>query len=543
MRSWFRFLAAAALTAAGLAHGAATTAAMEVERLAVDAPASTLPEGAPAERGTRATGSEVQVVLPYRTAGTWVRITPTVLPSEPRLVVNGMAASTVTLVLPGGERIERAKVRPSGEPGASLLALVFPLPEGLAPGAPLLLHFSDRHHTMMDLRLLSAADWRARERAAMGFAFAIYGAIVAFIIIAATYWAILRDRMFADHALYLATLLGFLAGSSGVLYVLGLYAQWGLVTAAIAFAVGFGTRFIDVAQWWPRVARALDLLRMALLACAVLVAITPAPLPWWGLAVTGILIAVNITLVTLGVMVALKGNRYAGYFLVGWVPLTVCTTLRALQATGLVEIRYDVAAFYALGSIWEALVLTAGIADRALSFRRERDIARHLAEHDGLTGVLNRRASEGHLRELVRRSRDGQGSLAVLFLDIDHFKAINDRYGHAAGDTCLAAIARRFAAQLRSGDVLGRWGGEEFVALLPGATRETVHGTGERIRRAVEAEPVMIDGHSIPITVSIGLAVFDPQVENEDELLQRADGALYRAKSRGRNRVEELAPA
>ena len=528
MRSWLRLLAAAALTAAGCAHGAATPASMEVER--VDEPA------------TRRTGAEVQVVLPYSASGTWFRVTPTVIPPEPYLVINGMAASTVTLVLPGGRRIERSKVRPSSEPGASLLALVFPLPGDLAAGTPLLLHFSDRHHTMMDIRLLSAAEWRARERTGMAFSFAMFGAIVAFIIIAATYWAILRDRMFADHALYLATLLLFLTGSAGVLQ-LGLHVQWGMVTAAIAFAVGFGTRFIDVATHWPRVARALDVLRITLLACGLLVAITPVPIPWWGLAVTGILIAVNITLVTLGVMVALKGNRYAGYFLAGWVPLTICTTLRALQATGLAEIRYDVATFYALGSIWEALVLTAGIADRALSFRRERDIARHLAEHDALTGVMNRRASESALAELTQRAREGHGALAVLFLDLDHFKSINDRYGHPAGDTCLAAIARRFAAQLRSGDVLGRWGGEEFVALLPGATQETVHGTGERIRRAVETEPVMIDGISIPITVSIGLAVFDPSIENEEELLQRADGALYRAKSRGRNRVEELAPA
>lgn len=524
---------------------------MEAALLAPDVPAAAVPlDGPPALQ--QASGAEVQLLLPYRAQGSWVRLVPTSLPREPRLVVGGMAAGTITLVLPDGRRLERSKVRPADDAAASLIAAVFVLPDTLHADEPLMLHFSEQHRTLVDLRLLEAADWRVRERTALGWAYAVYGALGAFAFIALAYWALLRDRLFADHAAYLACLVAFLAASTGMLYGLfsgglwssaGLQGQSGLATAAIAFSLGFCNRFLDTVRYLPRIARAWELARVALLVAAAVVGFSPIPTPFWGVLLTLLLVALNAGLIATGVAVAMKGNRYARYFLAGWIPLTLCTSLRALQATGLVEIRYELAQLYAIGAIWEALVLTIGIADRALGFRRERDAARHLADHDPLTGVLSRRASESRLADLVGRARSGEGELALLFVDIDRFKSINDRYGHAAGDAVLSAVARRFSAQLRSDDVLGRWGGEEFVALLPGAGEGVARQSGERIRRVVEREPVMIDGIAIPVTVSIGIAVFDPAREDSRALLARADAALYRAKSNGRNRVEELVPA
>src|SRR6185436_281611 len=132
-------------------------------------------------------------------------------------------------------------------------------------------------------------------------------------------------------------------------------------------------------------------------------------------------------------------------------------------------IQVAVMYMYALGVLMQAAVIMLGLADRLLRVRRERDLAQQAAEHDGLTGLLNRRALEQRLRALTDESRAGGTGLAMMFLDIDHFKAINDTYGHAGGDLCLQTVAKRIEAELRSGDFLGRWGGEEFVALLPGA--------------------------------------------------------------------------
>lgn len=149
-----------------------------------------------------------------------------------------------------------------------------------------------------------------------------------------------------------------------------------------------------------------------------------------------------------------------------------------------------------------------------------------LARTDPLTALPNRRAWDDVFeRELARAERDEQ-LLAVAMLDLDHFKAYNDTYGHQAGDDLLASAAQAWREQLRAVDVLARWGGEEFVALLPGAAEEDAILVMDRLRKATPDDQ----------TVSIGIAVRRPN-ESSDELLSRADTALYAAKDAGRNRA------
>ena len=495
-----------------------------------------------------APGERLQVQVPYSDHGSRLRIKLKSIPLEPRLVVNGVSMGKLTLELPDGSRIERDKTRPSSELEGSPVAAVFALAPPLVPGTEVTLHSADTHRNVLDLRLMPAAEWREQERFTVAFAVSMYGAFLAFVVIAATYRVILRERMFGDHALYLAALVVFMAMSSGLFYAafpggvwsrLGVHAQWAFGTAAIGFAVGFVTRFLDLSRYFPRSARALEVVRLLLLALAAGILVWPTPMPKFGALVALALVVINLVLVGFGVALALRRQgRYGWYFLAGWVPLTICTSVRALQGTGLVEIRYELSFFYALGAAWEAIVLTAGIADRALGFRRERDIARHLAEHDGLTGVLNRRALEARLDEAARNP-----PFAVLFLDLDHFKSINDRHGHASGDAVLVAVVRRVAAELRGADVLGRWGGEELVALLRGASPEAARITAERVRRVVEADPVHVEGTLVPVTVSVGLAASGALPREGADLVRRADEALYRAKSGGRNRVSEALEA
>jgi len=519
----------------------------KVELLDIDAPTAERPSVSTPALDTKH-GDAVEIVLPYREQGSWIRITPETLPPEPRLVVYGVAVGRVTLMLPDGRAISRVKTEPSDDPDASPVASVFAVPTDLALGSSLLLHFDDHHRNLIDIRLLPAAQWRGHERIIIAFSLAVYGALFAFIVIASTYWMILRERMFADHALYVLALVTFMAMTSGLFYVpfsdgfwsrAGIQGQWGLATLAIAFAVGFSTRFLDVARDLPRLARALEILRIMMIVIAIGVILSPVSTPRFGALMSIVLVAINFVLVGLGVSAALHKNRYAGYFLLGWVPLTASTTLRALQSTGVLQLQYEASYLTSLGALWEALVLTAGIADRALAFRRERDVAQHLALHDGLTGVLNRRAAQARLEELFEQSQRGTLPLSVFFLDIDHFKSINDTYGHAAGDAVLTTVAKRIASQLRASDALGRWGGEEFVAVLPGAPPDIARATGERIRRAIEADPVHVDGQRIPVTVSVGIAMQGDASKDSSELVQRADEALYRAKEKGRNRVEE----
>lgn len=158
------------------------------------------------------------------------------------------------------------------------------------------------------------------------------------------------------------------------------------------------------------------------------------------------------------------------------------------------------------------------------------------AHTDPLTGVSNRRYFMERSNEAVRRAKRLSETLAVLMMDIDFFKKINDRYGHPAGDEVIKALAKTVKQQIREIDLLGRLGGEEFAVLLVDTDLRNGKLVAERIRAAVEGECVVDSGRKIRFTVSVGVSVFQDDAEM-DSLLQRADEGLYRAKKKGRNRV------
>ncbi|MEI7036281.1 GGDEF domain-containing protein [Fulvimonas yonginensis] len=160
-----------------------------------------------------------------------------------------------------------------------------------------------------------------------------------------------------------------------------------------------------------------------------------------------------------------------------------------------------------------------------------------LARVDPLTGVKNRLAlSEAATQMLAHAARMGR-PLGVLMIDADHFKSVNDRFGHGGGDKVLLALVESIRRTLRAGNVIGRIGGEEFVVLAPDSSQEQVMVLAERIRATVETTPLAIDGHMLQLTVSIGAAAALPGERDVTGLLRRADAALYAAKRAGRNRV------
>ena len=165
-----------------------------------------------------------------------------------------------------------------------------------------------------------------------------------------------------------------------------------------------------------------------------------------------------------------------------------------------------------------------------------------LASFDPLTGLNNRRFLEIHLAELIGRARAYLSTLTVMIVDIDHFKRVNDTFGHDAGDEVLKTLSQRLRSIIRAGDLLCRMGGEEFLIVMPGADAEKGAGIAERARLVIEREEFAVGGsnHPIPITTSIGLAELRAD-QDWRELYRRADQALYRAKSEGRNRVKAAA--
>jgi len=157
-----------------------------------------------------------------------------------------------------------------------------------------------------------------------------------------------------------------------------------------------------------------------------------------------------------------------------------------------------------------------------------------LSRIDELTGLHNRRHVDEQLKKEISTARRHDQPLAVLMLDIDHFKSVNDQEGHPAGDRVLQEFAARVQAVTRDGDVVGRWGGEEFIIIAPQTSVSEALTLGERLRQAITERPVDLGDRAVSITVSIGCAV---GVGTPEQLVEQADTALYRSKSEGRDRV------
>ena len=195
------------------------------------------------------------------------------------------------------------------------------------------------------------------------------------------------------------------------------------------------------------------------------------------------------------------------------------------------------------GELRARLLVGRRIVDLQNKLIAAREELRYKATHDALTGVPNRAAAlEAINRERSRQVRDA-GSFGIVLVDIDHFKRVNDTHGHLVGDAVLRAVAGSIVNSVRPYDTVGRYGGEEFVIVVPLSDASGTMSLAERVRERIESTPVSTDSGPISITISCGVAVCRSEAPMEvQSLLHLADEALYRSKASGRNRCE-LAPA
>jgi len=217
-----------------------------------------------------------------------------------------------------------------------------------------------------------------------------------------------------------------------------------------------------------------------------------------------------------------------------------------LLRTPLNAILHDREADHLLASAWlsvlslEAFLMTIATAFILLAMSKERTELRHktAAMTDPLTGLLNRRAFLQDAEALLRRQIERDRPIGVLLIDLDHFKSINDRFGHAVGDKVLQIFAKTTQANLRQQDLIGRLGGEEFTVVLADASIDNAYLVADRLRNAFAVAAAAVDGQALHATASIGVSVIVDPAQDLARLITLADQALYLAKARGRNRVE-----
>lgn len=192
---------------------------------------------------------------------------------------------------------------------------------------------------------------------------------------------------------------------------------------------------------------------------------------------------------------------------------------------------------YVLSLVLGSQSLALALASRIRRAQQKQYQAELDANMDSLTGLNNRRALYQRAEVFWRLSQRHQLPLSVVVLDIDHFKNFNDTYGHAFGDEVLKKLAQCMRANVREQDLAARWGGEEFILLMPNIGMEQAVAFAERLLQVLRNTPMVYQGVGVQVTASFGVAQLCPQDNNLDDLIQRADQALYRAKHEGRNRV------
>ncbi|HEX5487990.1 MAG TPA: diguanylate cyclase [Rhodanobacteraceae bacterium] len=469
--------------------------------------------------------------------------------SRPVLAIGRNTRAGLTAYLPPDYRPRTGTVYDAAlDPRFSHHAVVWPLPPDLRADQPIYLALGNPGQSQpIQVRVADSDGYRARDLWFVRASTLFTSVQLAMVLVIGCFWVVLRDRMFLYFMVYVAAQIVYAMTVSGELFAMpaaGLLTPFGFHTgqsmAALAagFSIWFILEFADLPRYTPRLATALGVLRWPLLAFAAIIWMPwLRPDTWLPNTVNVVLIVTTVIALVTGWLAWRRGSRQAGFFLLSWVPLLALTVSRVVQLVAGWPLPAWLEFGFPASMAYAAVIITVGLADRTLQVRHERDHATHMAQFDPLTGIYNRRAILDRLHDDWQAAAAGSRPLAVLFLDIDRFKQINDSRGHAAGDACLCAVTEAIRAELGRADRMGRYGGEEFLIVLNGMSAAVAPQVAERIVARTAALRVPIGEHLIALTVSIGVALRDASMADVETLVGCADAAQYRAKAEGRNRV------
>lgn len=522
--------------------GIAGAQALELARLADDPPGAEVAAGrhdGRFEGMTRASIFELD-----RDAITWWRVTlgePVGAIAEPQLVLESPFLACVEAWVPGRTAPTRhALYGAAADHRYSARALLVPLPATMAAGDAVYLRLACGVSASMAVRVQSRDEVHQADLFHVAWRSSILTVLGVLGIIAIGFWIGAGDRMYAYFAAMQFGNFGYQIGVGGEarawpvlrdIFSVSLDVANLCALVSLFFSSLFMRRFLGLARHHPL----LDRLLLACLAGTVLAALA---MPFTPIGVAGNLVLITTALVVLvaAAMLAWRGHRAGRLLLLSWLPLIVACILRGAELGGLWEgaawTPHMLAGSYSL----TALLLTVGLADQMQQFRQERDESDRRASIDALTGVLSRPALEEQLQAEMDVALTSGRPLSVIFFDIDHFKRINDSFGHVVGDRCLRIVALRARNRLRSQDAIGRYGGDEMLVLLPDTRLQEARAVAESLCATVNCRPLTVDGVTLDATISLGVAELQPG-DDPAALIERADSALYASKAAGRNGV------
>ncbi|HEY0661514.1 MAG TPA: diguanylate cyclase [Lysobacter sp.] len=477
----------------------------------------------------------------------WWRLTATgdVSPIQaPQLVIQSPGLNRVEVWRPGEAMpVRRAMIGRDSDTRYSTRALVTALPDGLAKGDRLYLRVERLSSLPMPVSVESLAQVHRNDLAYTARRSGVLVAMLVLAILACGFWLGVGERSYAllmtallAELCYMLSVGGELREVPWLANLIGNDPRAGrlLGLAALIASCSFIVQYLGLPQRARGLRRVFTVCIWAAGALMVATLVSQA----YEIVILCNVLALVVAMIATGVALAgsWRRERPAQFLLLAMLPMLAVLVLRIGELFGYwSNPPWMVSAFPAAFAV-AGLVLMIGLADKLQQLRLDHAHASRLASVDTLTGASSRSVIEQYLKSTVQEAHKSGRPLSLVIFDIDHFKRINDDHGHRIGDHCLRIIALRTRNRLRTYDLIGRYGGDEMLVILPDTRLGEALGVAENLRSAVNCRPLSIEGRLLQASLSLGVAELAAG-ESAEQLFERADAALYASKSAGRDRV------
>jgi diguanylate cyclase (GGDEF)-like protein len=479
----------------------------------------------------------------------WIKFTVRAAP-------NDMAARVIELAYPFADNVTLYAPQPGGGYRMSIAGdhtrvserevpdRLFLFPAAPAPGADTTYFLRYQNLGLLSLPLSIWRDdalryARDREMLLLG---GYYGCLFALLLFNLALFAGIRARVYLAYVIYTAAMIYFMATQNGLanlylypeLPVVADKSNYLSVLLAATSIMLFGRMYLAIGSVSPHIDRWLVPLQWVGVVLIATLPFLPRLLVFWTTMFYGIIVISAVYVVALYHWLAVH-SRPAAYVSVAITLPVVGAAFLFLRNFGYFPVNWVTEHGLQIGTMFEMLVLSLGLAEQIAVIRREREEARRAAAEDTLTGLANRAQLDTRLPQILAHARNAGHRVGVLWIDLDDLKPINDRHGHAAGDTLLRRVSERMREAVRGSDMVARVGGDEFVVIAEARDNDDdFSALAARLNDGI-ALPIEHGLIQLRASASIGVAVFPDHAQSEAELLQRADRAMYEAKAAGRN--------